>query len=88
MSGPFVSLSQSADDLKVPHLITTVIMTTFALIFYDSSGPRHHGMANPPRAGPFGVLMYSIFWMIITLPAIVISYRWVLCVSYSRRADD
>jgi len=67
--------SHSADDYKVPHLITTVIMTAFALTFYGSSGPRHHGMANPPRAGPFGVLMYSIFWMIITLPAIVISYR-------------
>lgn len=75
MSNPLPYLPQSADDCKVPHLITTTIMTAFALIFYDSAGPRHHGVANPPRSGPFGVLMYSIFWMIITLPAIVISYR-------------
>jgi len=61
----------------MPHLITAVIMTTFALLFYDSFGPRHHGMANPPRAGPFGVLMYSIFWMVITLPSMIISYRSV-----------
>jgi len=61
----------------MPHLITAVIMTAFSFLFYDSSGPRHHGMANPPRAGPFGVLMYSIFWMIITLPAMIISYRSV-----------
>jgi len=59
----------------MPHLIATAIMTAFSFIFYHSSGPRHQGMANPPRAGPFGVLMYSIFWMIITLPAMVISYR-------------
>lgn len=61
----------------MPHLITAVIMTSFSFVFYDSSGPRNHGMANPPRAGPFGVLIYSIFWMIITLPAMVISYRSV-----------
>jgi len=61
----------------MPHLITAVIMTAFAFVFYDSSGPRHHGMANAPRAGPFGVLMYSIFWMIVTLPAMIISYRSV-----------
>lgn len=53
-------------------------MTAFSVLFYHSSGPRHHGMANPPRAGPFGVLIYSIFWMIITLPAMVISYRCVI----------
>ena len=52
-------------------------MTTFVFIFYDSSGPRHHSTVNPPIAGPFGVLMYSIFWMIITLPAIIVGYRWV-----------
>ena len=75
MSDPLTYLPQSADDYEVPQLITTAIMTVFALVFYGSSGPRHQGMANPPRAGPFGVLIYSIFWMIITLPAIVISYR-------------
>ena len=82
MSDPLANLPQPVDDCKVPHLITTVIMTAFALTFYGSSGPRHNGMANPPRAGPFGVLVYSIFWMIITLPAIVISYRWVLFPNY------
>jgi len=75
VSDLLVYLPQSADDYEVPHLITAVIMTTFALMFYDSSAPRHHGMANPPRAGPFGVLMYSIFWMIITLPSMIIGYR-------------
>jgi hypothetical protein len=68
-------LPRSADDYEVPNLIATAVMTTFAILFYDSSGPRNHGMANPPRAGPFGVLMYSIFWMIVTLPAMIISYR-------------
>ena len=75
MSDPLAYLPQSADDHEVPHLIAAVIMTAFAFVFYESSGPRHHGMANPPRSGPLGVLMYSIFWMVITLPAMIVSYR-------------
>lgn len=78
MSDQFSHSPQSANDCEVPHLIATVIMTAFSFLFYNSSGPRHHGMANPPRAGPFGVLVYSIFWVIITLPAMIISYRCVL----------
>lgn len=88
MSDLFAYPPQFADNVKVPHLITAVIMTAFSFLFYNSTGPRHHGMANPPRAGPFGVLMYSIFWMIITLPAMVISYRCVLPGERSERADD
>ena len=81
-------LPQFTDVYEVPHLIATAIMTAFALVFYGSSGPRHHGMANPPRAGPFGVLIYSIFWMIITLPAIIVSYRWVPFVNQKRTNDS
>lgn len=87
MSDPLPFPPQFADDHEVPHLTTAVIMTAFAFIFFDSFGPRHHGMANPPRAGPFGVLMYSIFWMFITLPAMVIGYRWVLFFKYSQGAN-
>jgi len=77
-------LPQSTDDYQVPHLITATIMTAFAFIFYDSSGPRHHGVANPSTAGPFGVLVYGIFWVTITLPAMVIGYRWVLLTRQSK----
>ena len=90
MSDQFSYLLQATDYWEVPHLIATVIMTAFSFLFYNSSGPRHHGMANPPRAGPLGVLMYGIFWMIITLPAMIVSYRCVLFVKPSMRVklDD
>jgi hypothetical protein len=61
----------------MPTLLSTVVLVVFATLFYDGfeGQPRNHGLPNPPRAGAFGTLMYSIFWIMVSLPGVVIAYR-------------
>jgi len=61
----------------MPTLLSTLVISLFTMLFYDDSlhQPRNHGLPNPPRAGPFGVLMYSIFWIMVSLPGVVVAYR-------------
>ncbi|KAI0047776.1 hypothetical protein FA95DRAFT_1558767 [Auriscalpium vulgare] len=49
----------------------------FSAIFLNTSpdNRRNHGVYNAPTSGFWGTLCYSVFLMLISLPAVVITYR-------------
>ncbi|KAH9972418.1 mitochondrial carrier [Lactifluus volemus] len=61
----------------MPTLLSNVVLTIFAVIFLDTSlsSPRNHGVYNSPATRMWGTLLYSIFLMLVSLPAIILSYR-------------
>jgi len=63
----------------MPTLISTVVLTIF-LISAFKSATVHRGSYSSPSAGPLGLLIYGIFMMMISLPSVIVTYRYV---SYS-----
>ncbi|GBE80998.1 hypothetical protein SCP_0307210 [Sparassis crispa] len=59
----------------MPTLLASAVLTAFAVIALNSTSASYHGRVNPPSAGPFGVLAYGLFSMLISLPATIITYR-------------
>ncbi|KAH8997112.1 mitochondrial carrier [Lactarius hatsudake] len=71
-SAPFHSL--------VPILLSNVVLSQFPAIFLGASlsSPRKHGIYNSPATKICGTLLYSIFSMLISLPAMIITYRSII----------
>ncbi|SRR6266852_8652463 len=61
----------------VSTLLFNAVLSFFSAIFLDASlsSPRNHGVYNAPTPGMWGTLLYSIFLMFVSLPAIIITYR-------------
>lgn len=58
----------------MPTLISVVVITIFVWIFFDPTNARHGGYVAP-TTGPWGILSYSLFQMLISLPVVIITYR-------------
>ncbi|KAH9018501.1 hypothetical protein EDB85DRAFT_2012468 [Lactarius pseudohatsudake] len=62
----------------VPTLLSNVVHSHFSAIFLDASSLRKHGIYNSFATKIWGTLLYSIFSMIISLPAMIITYRSII----------
>jgi len=65
----------------VPTILSVLVITLFIMKFLDSPQPRH-GTYRSPEAGVIGTLVYSIAMMLMSLPTVVITYRYA-CPSFS-----
>lgn len=63
----------------MPTLLETVILTVFVVLVLDSDSVRYGGRA--PNTGILGSLAYATVALILNLPAVVITYRYVLASS-------
>ncbi|EPQ57257.1 hypothetical protein GLOTRDRAFT_110489 [Gloeophyllum trabeum ATCC 11539] len=63
----------------MPTLLSALLLTLFAVGFLGESpsSPRRTGLYHGPSAGIIPTLIYSIFDMLVSLPAVVITYRSV-----------
>ncbi|KAI0058094.1 mitochondrial carrier [Artomyces pyxidatus] len=61
----------------MPTLFFNTLLAMFSAIFLDTSmsSPRNHGAYNAPATGFVGTLAYSIFLMLVSLPAVIVTYR-------------
>ena len=59
----------------MPTLLETLILTVFVLIALDSDAVRLGGRA--PNTGILGSLAYATVALVLNLPAVVITYRYV-----------
>ncbi|KAH9985992.1 mitochondrial carrier [Russula compacta] len=64
----------------MPTLLSNAALSLFSVIFLDTSlsSPRNHGVYNAPPSRMWGTLLYSIFLMLVSLPAIIITYRSII----------
>ncbi|KAH8988024.1 mitochondrial carrier [Lactarius akahatsu] len=64
----------------VPTLLSNAVLSLFSAIFLDASlsSPRNHGIYNSPATKIWGTLLYSIFLMLVSLPAMIITYRSII----------
>jgi hypothetical protein len=64
----------------MPTLLSNAVLSLFSAIFLDASlsSPRNHGIYNSPATKIWGTLLYSIFLMLVSLPAIIITYRSII----------
>ncbi|KAH9028458.1 mitochondrial carrier [Lactarius deliciosus] len=64
----------------VPTLLSNVVLSHFSAIFLGASlsSPRNYGIYNSPTTKIWGTLLYSIFSMLISLPAMIITYRSII----------
>ncbi|KAI0300996.1 mitochondrial carrier [Multifurca ochricompacta] len=64
----------------MPTLLSNAVLAIFSSMFLDMSlsNPRNHGVYNAPTTKMWGTLLYSIFLMLVSLPAIIITYRSVI----------
>ncbi|KAI0267145.1 mitochondrial carrier [Gloeopeniophorella convolvens] len=63
----------------MPTLIANVVLSLYSAIALDASlsDPRNHGVYNAPTTSIGGTLSYSIFLMLVSLPAVIITYRTI-----------
>ncbi|KAI0288535.1 mitochondrial carrier [Russula brevipes] len=61
----------------MPTLLSNAVLSLFSAIVLDASlsSPRNHGAYNSPTSRVWGILLYSIFLMLVSLPAIIVTYR-------------
>ncbi|OBZ67067.1 hypothetical protein A0H81_12846 [Grifola frondosa] len=59
----------------MPTLLASSILTLFAVTTFDFKNVRVNGRVDPPDAGVLGTLAYSLFSMLLSLPAAIITYR-------------
>ncbi|KAF9241552.1 mitochondrial carrier [Melanogaster broomeanus] len=60
----------------MPTLLSTSVITLFLMIFLSDSNLRH-GKYSTPSTGVLGMLVYSLFAMLISLPQTIITTRAV-----------
>ncbi|KAI9455327.1 mitochondrial carrier [Lactarius psammicola] len=72
--------SDFSSTRPVPTLLSNAVLSLFSAIFLDASlsSPRNHGIYNSPAPKIWGTLLYSIFLMLVSLPAIIITYRSII----------
>ncbi|KAG1732214.1 mitochondrial carrier [Suillus paluster] len=58
----------------MPSLLSSLVITFFLVIFLSDSNLRH-GTYSAPDAGAVGILFYSIFAMLVSLPQVIITNR-------------
>ncbi|KAI9507435.1 mitochondrial carrier [Russula earlei] len=61
----------------MPTLLLSLVLAFFSALFLDASlsGQRNHGAYSPPTSGIWSTLIYSIFLMLVSLPALIVTYR-------------
>ncbi|GBE81016.1 hypothetical protein SCP_0307390 [Sparassis crispa] len=59
----------------MPTLLASAVLAAFAVIALNSTSASYHSRVNPLSAGPFGVLAYGLFSMLVSLPATIKTYR-------------
>ncbi|KAI0314085.1 mitochondrial carrier [Amylostereum chailletii] len=61
----------------MPTLLTNVSLMLFSVLIVgaSASNPRNHGVYNAPATGIWGILAYSIFLMLVSLPAVIMVNR-------------
>lgn len=59
----------------VPTLLETLVLTSFVLVALDPAAVRYGGRA--PNTGILGSLAYATVALVLNLPAVVITYRYV-----------
>jgi hypothetical protein len=64
----------------VPTLVSAVVLVAFLAVFYDMTS-MPIGPHGAPKTGVLGSLAFSLFQMIITLPTIIITYRYAFLFS-------
>lgn len=61
--------------ITVPTLLETLVLTAFVVVALDPTSVRYGGRA--PNTGILGSLAYATVAMILNLPAVVITYRYI-----------
>ena len=61
-------------DLLVPTLLSTLVLTIFVVGVFESNGP-HHAAYLTSKTSTLGMLAYSVFTMLLSLPSVIITYR-------------
>ncbi|KAH7927145.1 mitochondrial carrier [Leucogyrophana mollusca] len=59
----------------MPTLLSTLLITMFLLAILDDKQLRPHGSYTAPRTGALGMLAYSLFTMLVSLPQVIIADR-------------
>ncbi|KAH7909320.1 mitochondrial carrier [Hygrophoropsis aurantiaca] len=59
----------------MPTMLSTLIITAFLVTFLDDKQLRPHGAYTAPRTGALGMLVYSLFTMLISLPQVILTDR-------------
>ncbi|KAH9057892.1 mitochondrial carrier [Lactarius vividus] len=64
----------------VPIFLSNVVLSLFFAIFFDASllSPRNHGIYNSPATKIRGALLYGIFSMLVSPPAMIITCRSII----------
>ena len=62
----------------VPTAIASMVLTGFAVAALDSKTLARHGRVDPPDAGILATLVYTMFGMLVALPAAIITYRSIV----------
>ncbi|KAI8993111.1 mitochondrial carrier [Trametes punicea] len=62
----------------MPTALATIVLTMFAVAALDSRGLASHNRIDVIDAGVFGAIFYSIFGMLIALPATILTYRSIV----------
>ena len=60
----------------VPTLISNALLVVFALVVFGPATPHPRGAYNAPATGVLGSLLYSFVLMIVSLPGIILTYRY------------
>ena len=60
----------------MPTVLETVVLTVFVVIVLDIDALRYG--ARTPNTGILGSLAYATVALLMSLPAIVITYRYIL----------
>lgn len=71
----------SPDSYSVPTLLSNTFLVLFTLVVFGPlvAHPKNRGAYNAPATGAWGTLLYSVVLMLISLPAVIITYRYVHC---------
>lgn len=69
-----------AYDNLVPALLETTVLTFFAIIALSDDVRYRRSKGNPPASGVLELILYSVFLIAVSLPATIITYRYVLSV--------
>lgn len=68
-----------AHDLyQVPTVIATAVLMLFTVLALNSTTGSFRGRAEPPVTGALGTLAFSLFTMLLSLPVVILTDRYVL----------
>ncbi|EIN11309.1 hypothetical protein PUNSTDRAFT_98399 [Punctularia strigosozonata HHB-11173 SS5] len=59
----------------MPTLLSTVLITLFVIVFFDATTIARHDAYSAPPTGVLGTLAFATMYMLVSLPATIITYR-------------